>query len=404
MSLITAIPKAKTKIWSKALDRSIEIRRNLGDFEGHEDGPSVIFTAGIHGNEPSGIFALLEVLKKLKGSDIPFKGNMYAFAGNLSALREGKRYIDMDLNRLWSEQIISGSESALLDNGSVEFNKELPELSEQIHSVLAKNKGPFYLIDLHTTSSETVPFLTIGDTLRNRAFALKFPLPVIVGIEEQLNSTVLNYINELGHICIGVESGQHDSLSSIENHTAIVWQSLVFAGVIDLTDLDDFTSQYEHLAKTTVDGKKVFEIRYRHNIDVGEGFAMLPGFLNFQKVKKGQTLATNIHGNVRSPETGRIFMPKYQVQGNDGFFMVREIRKFWLKVSEIMRKWKIDFFLPLLPGIKWYQSERNSLVINNRIARWYVIEIFHLLGYRKEMKEGNRIIMTKRKYDLEAPE
>jgi predicted deacylase len=54
-----------TKVFSKALNETIEVDRIIGEIKGTQPGPTLIFTAGIHGNEPSGIFALHKVLKEV---------------------------------------------------------------------------------------------------------------------------------------------------------------------------------------------------------------------------------------------------------------------------------------------------------------------------------------------------
>ena len=46
------------KVYSKALDQSIEVDRLIGQIRGEQPGPTIIFLGGMHGNEPSGVFAL----------------------------------------------------------------------------------------------------------------------------------------------------------------------------------------------------------------------------------------------------------------------------------------------------------------------------------------------------------
>ena len=47
--------------------------------------------------------------------------------------------------------------------------------------------------------------------------------------------------------------------------------------------------------------------------------------INFQTIKTGDVLAHNEHGPVSSPMDGLILMPKYQPQGDDGFFIVQVV-------------------------------------------------------------------------------
>ena len=77
---------------SEALGKSIEVDRIIGHIDGASDGPTMIFTAGIHGNEPSGIFALHQVIEELKAKNVAVHGQIYALSGNLWALQRGERF------------------------------------------------------------------------------------------------------------------------------------------------------------------------------------------------------------------------------------------------------------------------------------------------------------------------
>ena len=55
-------------------------------------------------------------------------------------------------------------------------------------------KTEVFVLDLHTTSASGLPFATVGDTLRNRHFAQSLPVTILLGIEEQLEGTMLEYL------------------------------------------------------------------------------------------------------------------------------------------------------------------------------------------------------------------
>lgn len=200
-----------TRVYSKSLDQTIYIERFIGQLKTKSKGPSIILTAGIHGNEPAGIFALNQLVDFLKTNNIKIKGNIYAIAGNLPALENGERFHQQDLNRLWTNDRMQQ-----LQKGKLEINdKDTAEqisLNDSINAILKQNSGPFYFIDLHTTSSETMPFVVMNDSLLNRKFTDQYPLPTILGIEEYLEGPLLSYINELGYVAFGFEAGQHDEI------------------------------------------------------------------------------------------------------------------------------------------------------------------------------------------------
>jgi hypothetical protein len=214
---------------------------------------------------------------------------------------------------------------------------------------------------------------------------------------------LLNYINELGFITMGFESGQHDASTSIHIHIALIWLVLRNARCVQSKDIPRLADHYETLARNIQDNQKIFEVRYRYGISDLKHFIMNPGFQNFQKIKKGVAIAQSEHGTVLSREKGSIFLPLYQNQGDDGFFIVREIIPFWLRVSAVLRRIRLEKILPYLPGIRKHPSTANTLVVNTRIARWYVVEFFHLLGYRRETKENGKLIVSKRKWDIIEP-
>ncbi|MEP1782570.1 succinylglutamate desuccinylase/aspartoacylase family protein [Reichenbachiella sp.] len=387
-----------------ANSQNVHLERVLGEYDQNVSGPTVVFTCGIHGNEPSGVKAFSNVLDRLEEVKPAISGRLIGLSGNITALVEGERFIDEDLNRIWTQERINRlNDDTHVHELSVE-ELEQKYMWDRLSKIFKMTNGPIYVIDLHTTSSESQPFLSINDTLRNRHFAMKFPLPAILGIEEHLEGTILNYMNQLGQIAVGVEAGSHEDPASVKNHEAAIWLALFYAGAISPASIPNSHLFYEQLAKGTMNDKKVFEVRHRFKLAVDTAFIMNPGYTNFQKIHKNEFLAVHNYEEVRAKESGRIFMPLYQKLGNDGFFIIREIRLFWLKVSEYLRRLKLEKALPYLPGVSRHKGLDHELIINLRIARWYVIEFFHLLGFRRKEKKGKKLILIKRKYDVQGPE
>ena len=69
----------------------------------------------------------------------------------------------------------------------------------------------------------------------------------------------------------------------------------------------------------------VLRVVHRHRVIPGSAFRMEPGFENFQPVAAGQLVAADTTGGLRAPMAGRIFLPRYQPEGDDGFFIVQEV-------------------------------------------------------------------------------
>ena len=383
-----------TKVYSKAKNETIDVERYIGQIKGKEKGASIIFLAGIHGNEPSGVFALNEVLNELNESGITVNGNIYALAGNLWALERGERYDKKDLNRLWTTARMKKMADNNLPKDDEDTKQQL-EIYKELEKIVENDEGPFYFMDLHTTSSETAPFLTVNDSLLNRKFTQQFPCALVLGIEEYLNGPLLSYVNELGYVSFGFEGGQHDDLASIENHVAFIYLSLVFTGILTEADAN-YSAHYEELRSASEASVGIYEIYFRYAIKEGEQFKMQPGYENFKFIKKGEKLAESNGEEVLADHSSMVFMPLYQSQGEDGFFAIRPIPRFALKLSEIFRKWKLDRLLPMLPGVKWASSKRDALLLDKKIAKFMAKDVMHLMGYRTRLYDQEYILVKNR--------
>jgi len=168
-------------------------------------------------------------------------------------------------------------------------------------------------------------------------------------------------------------------------------------------EIPEFQLHWDTLQEASEGLLKIYEVRLRHGITHMDMFRMREGYANFMPVHKNEVVADDRNGEVLLPETGRIFMPLYQTQGEDGFFIIRSIRRFWLRVSLWLRMINMYHILPLLPGISRVDKNVHMLAVNTRIAVLFGQEVFHLMGYRKRRSRGNVIIMQRRKYDFYPP-
>jgi succinylglutamate desuccinylase len=323
--------------------------RIVGKITSEGAGPTVIVMAAIHGNEPAGLRAAERVLERLQAAQPAVRGTLAVLAGNLVALRENTRFVDKDLNRIWTAQQFAYMRVLSDDDGVVEDDQQR-ELLNALCGLMAEVRGEVFFLDLHTSSADGPPFVTVGDTLRNRRLARCFALPLILGLEEQVDGALLEHMNNIGVVTMGVEGGRH------------------------------------------------VEVRHRHAIDHDDHFAMGEGFSNFQPVRKGQTLARDKHGPVLAPQDGLVLLPLYQGKGNDGFFLAREVQMVWLRLSYVVRRLRLGGLLRFLPGVRQHGAGHDELEVDTRIARIYPLEFFHLFGYRKLRRKGERLVVGRRNH------
>ena len=369
--------------------------RLIGRMRGSKGFPTLIVLGSVHGNEPSGFLALERVVATLEQDSTGLLGEFVALVGNRRALSAGKRFLKNDLNRHWQPERVERIKSA---DGVLEAEDlELWELETELRSVIDAAEGPVFAIDLHTTSGPGPCFVVLDDSLKNREFALPVPSTIVVGLEEELSGTVTHYMNNQGLTVFGFEAGQHEDPTSVDRAEAAIWIALESAGVVERGSRTEVDTGRLLLAEDRGSLPHVVEMRYRHGVTPEDEFRMHPGFRNFQSVVEGQTLADDSQGPVTAPETGRILMPLYQKQGEDGFFIVRPLKEVWLEISAQVRRHHWERFIHWLPGVKKHPNLENTFIVDRRWARFLAAELFHLLGYRRCGPKHDRFLfMTRR--------
>ncbi|MBK9164584.1 MAG: succinylglutamate desuccinylase/aspartoacylase family protein [Acidobacteria bacterium] len=374
----------------------------IGSFGAESEGPTLMVFGGIHGNETAGVRAARRVAVKLAALEDRRHGRIFLFAGNTRAMQKGVRFIHQDLNRHWTDANVTRNDPGSQLPPQFSEDREQMELLAAIVPILNSARGEVFALDLHSTSAEGVPFATVGDTMRNRRFATKLPVTFLLGIEEQLEGTLLEYLNNIGAVTMGFEGGQHYAESTVNTHESLVWLAIEAAGVIKKSDIPD-ADYHAQVVKKATGRPEILEIRYRHEITENDGFVMRPGYENFQPIRKGEYLADDLSGNIRASESGLILMPLYQKLGEDGFFIGRRVKQFWLWLSAILRWMRLGDLIHLLPGVHPTDADREVLRVDTTVARFFPLQVFHLLGFRKRRWTGESLTVSRRKHDIKSP-
>jgi len=307
-----------------------ESERIIGHYRGAEAGPLVVAIGGIHGNEPAGVRALERLFEMLEDEPrlnpgFNFKGEFLALRGNLEALAQGKRYIDVDLNRIWRplgprpEQFATSEDHELHELlAAIETAVEEAPLSELV------------LLDIHTTTATGGIFAITGDDAPSLSLAAEMSVPVIKGMLSGLQGTTLHYFRgnhfetTLPVRAISFEAGHHTDPLSVDLALASTINLLRALGCVKDEDVSTYHDQ--RLRESAAHLPRLTELAYVHKIanNGSDGFRMNPGYKNFQPVRKGELLATDNNGEITAPLDGYLLMPLYQSQGEEGFFVVRD--------------------------------------------------------------------------------
>jgi succinylglutamate desuccinylase len=315
------------KVWTDIEELLIHKNRVITELPGNGSGVAVAFCAGLHGNEPSGVLALKQVFDYINDKNVPVNGKLIAFIGNRNALHRKCRYCQQDLNRMWTIENIHKLHNSGFDKHELNPEAiEMIEIDELLQEFLDSLNGQDrFFVDLHTTSAPSIPFAAIDKLPQSYKFALQLPIPFVSNLDDFLKGTLMHYLDHIKFKAIVFEAGMHDDPASVQKHEAIIWLVLGMSGAIDEKYIPNYKGCFTLLQGLSEHPHKVFNILYRHNVEDNSKFEMLPGFINFQAVEKGMVLATENGQPVVAPNSGNIFMPLYQNQGADGFFIIERV-------------------------------------------------------------------------------
>lgn len=296
----------------------MDVERIIGSYTSNIEGPLLFVTAGIHGNEPSGVIALQKIFKELDQSRPIIKGTFVGVCGNKLALANNLRYIDRDLNRTWTKEN--------LKQPSATFHEfeEMQAILNVLNYYNDKSPTKSYFLDCHTTSSPSAPYISVQNVQDNYPWALQFPAPIVMGFSDIITGDIDHYLSSIGITGFVFEAGQHTANNAVENQLGMIWLALQKACNIDFSNLSKYPETVTKFLDKNDAHQKTFEILYRHELKEQDTFEMKTGFENFSKVRKGQLLATQNGKEIKSSWDAYIFMPLYQSQGDDGFFIIRE--------------------------------------------------------------------------------
>lgn len=309
---------------SAPLESPAGTTRVIARFHGEAAGPTLIVIGGLHGNEPSGVEAMRRVASAMASAPGRMRGDVVMLAGNLRALDRGVRFIDHDLNRGWTGERLATLRAAEAVAELDAEDYEQLELAEALEQALASARGPAYLLDLHATSAEGIPFALCRDDAVVRRFAAAFPLTLVLGLLEAIDGTLASYLG--AHcIAVAVEGGQNANPASARNHEAVIRLALAAAGIAEAGSAASLADDRAVLAASRGELPPVLRVHHRHAISAEDHFRMEPGYANIQRIAANQLLARDREGEIRAPGAGFVLMPLYQAMGDDGFFLGSEV-------------------------------------------------------------------------------
>lgn len=198
-------------------------------FDSGIPGPHVTLCAIVHGNEVSGAIVLDEMLRTglrpLRGCLSLVFVNPAAYATFDVTRPLASRYVDEDMNRLWSPDVLAGR------HNSIEHAR-----AKELLPLIAETDA---LLDLHSMLLDGPPLLLAGPTEKGRKLALALgAAAVTVADSGHGNGTRLRDYDafgdpESGRNAVLSESGQHWRQSTVAMARDIAYRFLRHHALVD---------------------------------------------------------------------------------------------------------------------------------------------------------------------------
>lgn len=374
-----------------------EARHALGRIDGDEPGPLVVVFCGIHGNEPAGVQALRRVFTRLRSDGIAVRGTLVGILGNVSACEKGVRFVDSDLNRLWTAERVERLRNTPLEDCLIVEERELWELIRIVDRLLddAPDEPTPVFIDLHTASAGGAPFAIASNTLDHMSLFRGLPIPILAGLEEQLSGLALQYLVTRDARTLAVEAGPHESEAAVEQLEDVLWLLLASSGAVDRDAVPDRRGRQRRLRALTRGLPPIVEVIHRHAVEERAAFEMTEGFQSFDMVDPGTRLATHHGQSVLAGRRARLLMPLYQERGEDGFFLGLDRDRPYLVLSAWFRRLRLEWILRLFPQVRPAEEYGDAWRVD-RPERPWVREALRFFGYRDQRPLRDGSIIAKR--------
>ncbi|MEO0393395.1 MAG: succinylglutamate desuccinylase/aspartoacylase family protein [Pseudomonadota bacterium] len=198
-------------------------------YEGKLPGPTVVITAIIHGNEWAGAVALDNLAQQL---DHITAGQLHlCFAhheayGRYDPIQPlAGRYLQRDMNRLWSDDLMSNGD----DSWEAQRARELAPLIDRCD----------FLLDLHTMVRPGPPLAFIGKASRHRDLAqsVGYPNWIVVDPGHASGQRLTDYKqfreDQFYASALLVECGGHQEASSAVVAERVAWRFLQSLHLVD---------------------------------------------------------------------------------------------------------------------------------------------------------------------------
>jgi len=171
----------------------------------------------VHGNEICGMNAVNSLLlqnwfKEISNELKAKKHRVKIILANPQAVKESRRFVDINLNRIFKESFVALNPNKFYDI----FPKDQNELN-RLHFITKAIEWADFVLDIHSTSANTPSFVLCPSDPDSEKYAASFPVEyVIKDLSNLVYGTTIEWAKTKLKTGICVECGQHTSPHSVD--------------------------------------------------------------------------------------------------------------------------------------------------------------------------------------------
>ncbi len=278
-------------------------------FTGEKDGPHILLTGRIHGNEPCGEMALKRLIEKLSTHDLELQSGQVTIIPccNPPATLANKRFIDVNLNRIFSHNLVRDHIEAA----------EAPLATE----IMAHIDACDMVVDLHSFTEDMPPVVICVDDQNDQSRALaqacaikriESDSPLISAPHTQL---LLHYARHNHKPAILVEAGQHDDPQSVEVAFQAVMNILSLRDMVDAPKPEPMNHEY---------------LVIRGALDKREGEKLIFPLMEKDRIEHGDAVFEMADGTIiHADQGGLLFMRNANTPVGEVYAYICEVYDDW---------------------------------------------------------------------------
>ena len=294
-------------------------------------GPKLVVCGCVHGNEIIGKQVLDALLQHLNPQEIC--GSITLILGNPAAYARGVRYVDEDLNRLWSQERVARA-------GNAEPLRRHTE-EARVLELLPYLEGAEYALDIHATVQPTPhAFVYCAPTPAHRALARCFEVPYILSPAPEFSAPSMsfcldNYVDAQRGVGLTLEAGwlQEEGLFAA-TYTGVVRALMqvgsasaeVAALLLRRAEVGDAYAQSLHTGSASAATEPVELEVYEEIIAQTAEFRFVEPVENFHRVPAGSVFAYDGAAAQRVQCDSYIIFPKASLApGKEAGYLARKV-------------------------------------------------------------------------------